>query len=68
MTREVKSDVGEGREQKGDGDRLGGGGNVGTSNLSNQLNAVDPRMSGILQNLQNSGNLTIHFHFNGNPQ
>ncbi len=37
----------------------------GSSSLSNQLSAVDPRLSGILQNLQNSGSMTIHFHFDG---
>ena len=29
----------------------------------NQTAFIDPRISGILQNLQNAGNLTIHFHF-----
>ena len=33
--------------------------------LSNQISSVDPRLSGILHNLQNSGNVTIHFHFEG---
>ena len=32
---------------------------------SNQTAFNDPRISGILQNLQNAGNLTIHFHFDG---
>ena len=38
----------------------------GNSSLTESIPAVDPRISGILQNLQNTGNLTIHFHFDGN--
>ena len=34
--------------------------------LSDQIATVDPRIAGILQNLQNSGNISIHFHFDGN--
>ena len=41
------------------------GGSGGSSNLSNQISSVDSRMTGILHNLQNSGNVTIHFHFDG---
>ncbi len=37
--------------------------NEGSSNLSDQVSSVDSRLSGILQNLQNSGNITINFHF-----
>jgi len=33
------------------------------SSISNQFSVVDPRLSGFLHNLQNSGNMTIHFHF-----
>ena len=33
--------------------------------LSNSLTLVDPRMAGFLSNLQNSGNITINFHFDG---
>ena len=39
-----------------------------SSNLSNQLTVVDPRLVGILQNLQNTGNMTIHFHFDSNKK
>ena len=45
-----------------------GRGGSGSSVISNQLSLVDPRLSGILQNLQNTGNVTIHFHFDGNPK
>jgi hypothetical protein len=38
---------------------------IGSTSFSNQLNTVDPRMAGILHNLQNSGNMTFHFHFDG---
>ncbi len=31
--------------------------------LANQLPNIDPRMAGILHNLQNSGNITINFNF-----
>ena len=31
--------------------------------LSGMVSSVDPQLSSILQNLNNSGNLTIHFHF-----
>ena len=34
--------------------------------LSNQLASVDSRLSGFLHNLQNTGNVTIHFHFDSN--
>jgi hypothetical protein len=30
-----------------------------------QLSLVDPRLSGFLSNLQNSGNITFNFHFDG---
>ena len=33
--------------------------------LSGMVSSVDPQLSSILQNLNNSGNLTIHFHFDG---
>ena len=39
-----------------------------SSNLPNQFSNIDPRMAGILSNLQNSGNLTIHFHFDWNQK
>ena len=32
---------------------------------SNFVPMIDPRMAGILHNLQNSGNVNIHFHFGG---
>jgi len=35
----------------------------GSVNLVRQISSVDPRLSGILHNLQNTGNLNIHFHF-----
>jgi hypothetical protein len=31
--------------------------------VENKISSVDPRLSGILHNLQNTGNLNIHFHF-----
>ena len=57
-----------------DGEKREGGvesescGVVTSSSLSNQLSGIDPRMAGILHNLQNSGNMTIHFHFDGNQK
>ena len=33
------------------------------NSLSGVVSSVDPQLSSILQNLNNSGNLTIHFHF-----
>ena len=35
----------------------------GSVDLANQLSLVDPRMGGFLQNLQNSGNITININF-----
>ena len=35
---------------------------------SNPLANIDPRLLGILSNLQNSGNVTINFHFEGNQK
>ena len=45
----------------------GGEGSVRTESLpiSELLPQVDPRMASILHNLQNTGNMTIHFHFDG---
>jgi integrase len=43
-------------------------GNAGNSNLVDQFSSIDSRISGILHNLQNTGNLTIHFHFDGNQK
>jgi len=34
-----------------------------SSVVSNEIPVVDPRMTGLLQNFQNSGNVTFHFHF-----
>ena len=39
-----------------------GGSSMGNS-LSGVVANLDPQMANILQNLNNSGNLTIHFHF-----
>ena len=36
------------------------------NSLSGMVGSVDPQLSSILQNLNNSGNLTIHFHFDRN--
>jgi len=33
--------------------------------FSDPLSLIDPRMAGFLSNLQNSGNITINFHFDG---
>jgi hypothetical protein len=35
------------------------------SSSSIQVSGIDPRVSAILQNFQNSGSVQIHFHFNG---
>ncbi len=56
---------GERAEGRGDG-RLEGGTvmNVSASNLvADQISNIDPRLAGFLHNLQNSGNVTINFHF-----
>jgi hypothetical protein len=39
------------------------GSNVSGESLSANMSIVDPRLSHILQNLNNSGNINIHFHF-----
>jgi len=65
---DVKSDVGVGSGVSG-----GGGGGVGSGvsgggggDLSlNDLSNIDPRLLGILQNMQNSGSVTINFNFDG---
>ncbi len=47
------------------------GGRVESSiqrDISDQLSVVDPRIAGILSNMQNSGNITINFHFGGNQK
>ena len=45
----------------------GVGGSV-ISSVANQLGISNPTLSGILHNLNNSGNVTIHFHFDGNQK
>ena len=50
--------------QKGETKERGGESEVReTVRSSSIVSAVDPRLAGILSNLQNSGNMTIHFHF-----
>ncbi len=46
-------------------ERLEGGSvlNVSGSSLGEQIGSIDPRLVGFLHNLQNSGNVTINFHF-----
>ncbi len=43
-------------------------GNQSSVSLSDQLGNVDSRLAGILHNLQNTGNVTINFHFHGNQK
>ncbi len=49
----------------GGGSIVGGGGDsvVGGGGESVHLNALDPRVASILSNLQNHGQLHVHFHF-----
>ena len=42
--------------------------NEGGADLSNQLGSIDSRLAGILQNLHNSGNITINFHFDSHKK
>ena len=52
-------------KESGEG-RVGGASVVNVRSEGDQANpfpVVDPRMAGILQNLQNSGNITINFNF-----
>ncbi len=40
----------------------------GPSVATSMLGNIDPRLAGFLHNMQNSGNITINFHFDGNQK
>jgi hypothetical protein len=58
-------------ESVGEGSLVGGGGHLERISVSGQLDGsglgstveLDPRVSSILSNLQNNGELHVHFHF-----
>ena len=47
---------------------VGSGEVVSGGNSSGQFSGIDARLANILQNLNNSGNMTIHFHFDGDKK
>jgi integrase len=58
------SEIGKETEREGNETSVSLAGS-GSSSASDSLTSVDPRLSGFLHNLQNSGSMTIHFHFDG---
>jgi hypothetical protein len=50
--------------------RVEGGSSLNPSgqSVSASLGSIDSRLTGFLHNLQNSGNITINFHFDGNQK